>query len=196
MFAGIIKETGTVEAIDKSGTNLIFTIASDISPLLNIDQSIAHNGVCLTVVALTDKNYQVVAILETLEKSNLGDLTIGDLINLEACITAEQKIDGHFVQGHVDTKGTVKAIDEVDGSWYFTIAYPKSFAALLVPKGSVCVNGISLTVVDPTLNTFKIAIIPYTYEHTNLHKLKIGSSVNLEFDILGKYIQRRLEIIS
>jgi len=195
MFAGIIKETGSVQNIEASGTNLTFTIESKLSSQLNIDQSVAHNGVCLTVVDITNNTYKVVAILETLEKSNLGGIKEGDILNLELCITMQQKIDGHFVQGHVDCIGSVQQIEEVDGSWYFTIGYPKSFAALLVPKGSVCVNGISLTVVEPTLDTFKIAIIPYTYEHTNLHRLSIGDSVNLEFDILGKYIQRRMEVL-
>lgn len=196
MFAGIIKETGTISAIEKDGTNVIFSVESDLSPSLSIDQSVAHNGVCLTVVEVVDRVYKVVAILETLNKSNLGELQIGDLLNLEVCITADQKIDGHFVQGHVDTKGSIAAIESVDGSWFFTVNYPESFATLLVPKGSVCINGISLTVIAPGKDSFKVAIIPYTFEHTNLHKLKVGSTVNLEFDILGKYIQRRLEIIA
>jgi len=195
MFAGIIKATGMVHDIESSGTNLIFSIQSDLSTQLSIDQSVAHNGVCLTVVEIENDIYKVVAILETLEKSNLGVLAKGDLLNLELCVTPNQKIDGHFVQGHVDSIGIVKEITEVDGSWYFTISYPKTFAALLVPKGSICINGISLTVVEPTMDTFKVAIIPYTYEHTNLHKLKVGGSVNLEYDILGKYIQRRLEVM-
>jgi len=196
MFAGIIKHLGQVKEVEKDGTNLIFTIQSDISSELNIDQSIAHDGICLTVVEQKKDTHKVVAILESVNKTNLSEWDPGKKVNLELCITANQKIDGHFVQGHVDTTGIVHQIDNKDGSWEFTIEFPSEFASLLVTKGSVTINGISLTVIDPTHTDFKVAIIPYTYEHTNLHTLKVGSKVNLEFDIIGKYLQRHIELQS
>ena len=196
MFAGIIKHIGQVKEVEKDGTNLIFTIQSDISSELNIDQSIAHDGICLTVVEQKEDTHKVVAILESVNKTNLSEWNPGKKANLELCITANQKIDGHFVQGHVDTTGIVQQIDNKDGSWEFTIEFPSEFASLLVTKGSVTINGISLTVIDPTHTAFQVAIIPYTYQHTNLHTLKVGSKVNLEFDIIGKYLQRHIELQS
>ena len=196
MFAGIIKHIGQVKEVEKDGTNLIFTIQSDISSELNIDQSIAHDGICLTVVEQKEDTHKVVAILESVNKTNLSEWNPGKKVNLELCITANQKIDGHFVQGHVDTTGIVQQIDNKDGSWEFTIEFPSEFASLLVTKGSVTINGISLTVIDPTHTAFQVAIIPYTYQHTNLHTLKVGSKVNLEFDIIGKYLQRHIELQS
>lgn len=196
MFAGIIKHIGQVKEVEKDGTNLIFTIQSDISSELNIDQSIAHDGICLTVVEQKEDTHKVVAILESVNKTNLSEWNPGKKVNLELCITANQKIDGHFVQGHIDTTGIVQQIDNKDGSWEFTIEFPSEFASLLVTKGSVTINGISLTVIDPTHTAFQVAIIPYTYQHTNLHTLKVGSKVNLEFDIIGKYLQRHIELQS
>lgn len=196
MFAGIIKYTGRLASMTTKGSNITLSIETELSKSLNIDQSVAHNGVCLTVVQANNDSYQVVAIKETLDRTNLSELRSGDLINLELCVTADQKIDGHFVQGHVDTIGTVENIEALDGSWYITIDYPEAYASLLVDKGSVAVNGISLTVVNPSNSRFKVAIIPYTFEHTNFKELKSGSKVNLEFDIIGKYINRKLDIMN
>ena len=193
MFAGIIEKVGIVKNIISEGTNIHFHIQSDLTPELYIDQSIAHNGVCLTVVAIyPDSSYKVTAVKETLEKSNLGSLSISDKINLERSITMESRIDGHHVQGHVDATATCMDIEEVDGSWYYTFEYSAKFKSLLVNKGSVAINGVSLTVIDPTDSQFRIAIIPYTYHHTNFHQLSAGSKVNIEFDIIGKYVARSL----
>ena len=194
MFAGIIKHLGEVINLEQDGTNSIITIKSPISSQLSIDQSVAHDGICLTVVQVKDDAHKVVAIKESIDKTNLSTWEIGKKINLEMCITATQKIDGHFVQGHVDTKGTILSIDNMNGSWEFTISFSEEFAKLLVNKGSVTINGISLTVIDPSSSSLKVAIIPYTYEHTNLHSLKVGDPVNLEFDIIGKYLQRQIEL--
>jgi len=194
MFAGIIKHLGEVINLEQDGTNSIITIESPISNQLSIDQSVAHDGICLTVIQVKDDTHKVVAIKESIDKTNLSTWKIGKKINLEMCITATQKIDGHFVQGHVDTKGTILSIDNMNGSWEFTISFPEDFAKLLVNKGSVTINGISLTVIDPSSSSLKVAIIPYTYEHTNLHTLKVGDPVNLEFDIIGKYLQRQIEL--
>jgi riboflavin synthase len=193
MFAGIVEKVGIVKDIISEGTNKHFHIQSSIAPELHIDQSIAHNGVCLTVVALfPDNSYKVTAIKETLDKSNLGSLLVDDKINLERSITMESRIDGHHVQGHVDATATCIDIEEVDGSWYYTFQYSSEFQSLLVNKGSVAINGVSLTVIDPTDSQFKIAIIPYTYHNTNFHQLITGSKVNIEFDIIGKYVARNL----
>ncbi len=190
MFTGIIESLGQVKSIEKEGTNLHFTIQSELAPELKIDQSVAHNGVCLTVVALSDGNYTVTAVEETLKKSNLGQLKEGELINLERSMKSDGRLDGHLVQGHVDTMGECTDIQVLDGSWYFKFRYPKERQHLLVDKGSICVNGVSLTVVDPTEDHFSVAIIPYTFEHTNFKQLKIGDPINLEFDIIGKYLAR------
>lgn len=194
MFAGIIEHMGRVVDVISEGTNKHFIISSDIASELYIDQSIAHNGVCLTVVELPAKDlYKVTAVKETLDKSNLGSLKIGSLINLERSIKLNSRIDGHHVQGHVDTTAKCKTIEEVEGSWYFTFTYDEEFSNLLVNKGSVALNGVSLTVVDPSDKTFKVAIIPFTYHHTVFQQLREGDEVNIEFDILGKYVARNLK---
>ncbi len=190
MFTGIIETLGKVEEIKQDGSNVHLTIESAISKELKIDQSIAHNGVCLTVVEQEGSSHIVTAIQETLDRSSLGQLKIGDTINLERAMLANARLDGHIVQGHVDTTGTCVSVEEVDGSWYYTFQYELTEELLLVDKGSVCINGVSLTVVSPEDNRFSVAIIPFTYEHTTFHALKPGDKVNLEFDILGKYIAR------
>lgn len=190
MFTGIIETMGIVEEIRLNGTNKEFTISSAISNELKVDQSLAHNGVCLTVTSLENGKHQVTAIDETLLRSNLGDLKIGESINLERAMSGLSRFDGHLVQGHVDTVGVVKSVLDKDGSWIFTFNFPEENKHLLVDKGSVCINGVSLTVINPTLNTFQVAIIPYTFENTSFNMLKEGDPVNLEFDILGKYIAR------
>ncbi len=190
MFTGIIESLGKVSSIQKEGTNLHFTIQSELAPALKIDQSVAHNGVCLTVVALSDDSYTVTAVEETLKKSNLGQWREGDLVNLERSMKSDGRLDGHMVQGHVDTMGTCADIQVLDGSWYFKFHFPKDRQHLLVDKGSICVNGVSLTVVDPTEDHFSVAIIPYTFEHTNFKQIQVGDPVNLEFDIIGKYLAR------
>jgi riboflavin synthase len=195
MFSGIVEAIGKVEKIAELGSNIELTISSPISKEAYIDQSITHNGVCLTVTSFDDNAHTVVAIQETLIKSQLGKLKKGDLVNLERSITADTRMDGHFVQGHVDTIGKVSHIKDENGSWLYTLNYPEEFYDLIVPKGSVTINGISLTVIDPTNNQFQVAIIPYTYEHTNMHKLQIGDPVNLEFDIFGKYVKRYMDRI-
>jgi riboflavin synthase len=194
MFTGIIESLGIVENISLSGTNKEFTISSSISNELKIDQSLAHNGVCLTVTAIENGRHQVTAIDETLQRSNLGALKIGESINIERAMSGLSRFDGHLVQGHVDTVGSVTEVIDKDGSWIFTFNFPEENKHLLVDKGSVCVNGVSLTVNNPTHNTFQVAIIPYTFEHTTFNHLNPGDSVNLEFDILGKYIARYAKV--
>lgn len=190
MFTGIIETTGKVKHIQKEGSNVHFHISSPITQELKIDQSLAHNGVCLTVVAIDGDQYTVTAVKETLERSNLGKVQAGDAINLERAMVSQGRLDGHIVQGHVDATGTCTKVEEVDGSWYYTFSYQPTPEHLLVDKGSICINGVSLTVVNPVDNLFSVAIIPYTYEHTNFHRLQPGDPVNLEFDILGKYIAK------
>lgn len=195
MFSGIIEESATVVALDKDRENLHISLKCSFANELKIDQSVAHNGVCLTVVDIKDDVYTVTAIRETLDVSNLGDLKLGDKVNLERSMLMNGRLDGHIVQGHVDTTAICTNIQEVDGSWYFTFEFVfDSLKAkkgyFVVDKGSVTVNGVSLTVVEPTNNSFKVAIIPYTYEFTNFHQFKVGTKVNLEFDIIGKYISR------
>ena len=190
MFTGIIETMGIVEEIRLNGSNKEFTISSAISNELKVDQSLAHNGVCLTVTALENGKHNVTAIDETLLRSNLGALKIGESINVERAMSGLSRFDGHLVQGHVDTVGVVKSVLDKDGSWIFTFNYPEENKHLLVDKGSVCINGVSLTVNNPTHNTFQVAIIPYTFEHTTFNHLNPGDPVNLEFDILGKYIAR------
>lgn len=190
MFTGIIEKLGTVKKIRREGSNVHFTIASDLAGSLKIDQSLAHNGVCLTVVDIQDGAYTVTAVEETLNRSNLGTWELGDKINLERAMVYGGRLDGHIVQGHVDDTGICTDIKEVDGSWYFEFQYQPTREHLLVDKGSICVNGVSLTVVSPEADRFSVAIIPYTYEHTNFHQFRVGSKVNLEFDVLGKYLAR------
>jgi riboflavin synthase len=194
MFTGIIEKIGTVQSIEKEGTNVHFTIASAISEELKIDQSLSHNGVCLTVVALSEGTHTVTAIEETMKRSNLGALQVGDLVNLERAMQSNGRLDGHIVQGHVDKMGEVVSVAEVDGSWYFRFKYEVTEEHLLVDKGSICINGVSLTVVEPEGNEFSVAIIPYTYENTNFKSFKAGDKVNLEFDILGKYIAKYVKL--
>lgn len=193
MFTGIIESLGTITAIDKKGTNITFFVKSDISKELKVDQSVSHDGVCLTVESVNSGVHQVTAIEETLLKSNLSDWVPGTAINMERCMLNNGRFDGHIVQGHVDTVGEIVSVVEKDGSWVFTVKHdPKGH--ITVEKGSVTVNGISLTCFDCEEGKFSIAIIPYTFEHTNLHNKKAGDRVNLEFDIIGKYVQKLLTI--
>lgn len=190
MFTGIIEQLGIVRAIRKEDENVHFTISTSFISELKIDQSIAHNGCCLTVVELNDEQYSVTAIQETLDKTNLGLWDIGDKINLERCMQLNGRLDGHIVQGHVDTVAECIHILDQEGSWKYTFHY--SGEHVTVEKGSITVNGVSLTVVDSKINEFSVCIIPYTFEHTNFHKLQIGDKVNLEFDIIGKYVAKLL----
>lgn len=192
MFTGIIEDLGTVDKIKKEGTNLNFNIKSAISSALKIDQSVSHNGVCLTVTKVENDSHWVTAIDETLQKSTLSKLIVGDSINLERCMVANGRFDGHIVQGHVDQTGIVKSIKEVDGSWLYDFEFDESVGNVTVEKGSISVNGVSLTCFNSTKNTFSVAIIPYTHKHTNFHSLQVGNTVNLEFDIIGKYVKRLL----
>lgn len=190
MFTGIVETMGQIAQIREEGTNVHVTIKTALAADLKIDQSVAHNGVCLTVVAQDEEQYTVTAIDETLQKTNLGDWKEGDFVNLERAMQHNARLDGHIVQGHVDTTGTCTGVKEVDGSWIFSFKYTPNELHLLVDKGSVCINGTSLTVVDPTDATFSVAIIPYTFENTIFKFMKAGDAINLEFDILGKYIAR------
>ncbi len=194
MFTGIIETLGTVVRVEQEGTNKHFTLKSSISDELKVDQSLAHNGVCLTVVDQPRGHHVVTAVEETLNRSNLGRWKTGDQVNLERAMLSNGRLDGHIVQGHVDATGECLEVREVEGSWYYRFRYASSPEHILVDKGSICVDGVSLTVVEPTIDTFSVAIIPYTYEHTNFHDLQKGSLVNLEFDILGKYIARYAEL--
>lgn len=194
MFTGIIEALGKVEKIEKEGSNVHFTLSSPISDQLKIDQSVAHNGVCLTVVALGEQQHTLTAIQETLDKSNLGHLKLGDEVNLERAMVAGSRLDGHMVQGHVDTTGKCIKVEEVAGSWYYHFRYTPTPEHLLVDKGSICINGVSLTVVKAEGNDFSVAIIPYTYEHTTFKHLQPGDEVNLEFDVIGKYIAKYLAV--
>ena len=196
MFTGIIETMGTVKKMVKDQGNMHVTVESPISNELKIDQSVSHNGACLTVVALSEGSHTVTAIEETLQKTELGDWKEGDFINLERCMQMGGRLDGHIVQGHVDGTGVCRSVEDTDGSWRFTFEIDPQFSPLLVDKGSVTVNGVSLTVVDPTQNGFSVAIIPYTREHTNFKTLEAGMRVNLEFDIIGKYIARQMEAYS
>ena len=190
MFTGIIEATGKVRNIVPEGSNVHFDINSSLASELKIDQSLSHNGVCLTVVAVNNDEYRVTAIDETLQKSSLGQLKEGDLVNLERCMAANARFDGHIVQGHVDQTGKLLSVDSIDGSWVFTFSYDPRQGNITVEKDSICVNGTSLTCFNSREGLFSVAIIPYTYENTNFHLLQPGDIVNLEFDIIGKYIQR------
>lgn len=192
MFTGIVESLGKVEKIEKNGTNKNFLFSSSISTELKVDQSLAHNGVCLTVTKVEGSQYRVTAIDETLQKSNLGNLKVGDITNLERCMVANGRFDGHIVQGHVDQVGICQSIKEIGGSWLFDFEYDPSFGHVTVEKGSICVNGVSLTCFNSKSNGFTVAIIPFTYDHTSFGQLKSGDSVNLEFDIIGKYVKRIL----
>ncbi len=199
MFSGIIEGTATLKAIRKEKENIHFTFHCNFVHELKIDQSISHNGVCLTVVDLVDDTYTVTAMQETLLRSNLGDLVVGDEVNVERSMIMNGRLDGHIVQGHVDQTAECISVEDADGSYYFTFKYPfdKKMAKhgyLTVDKGSVAVNGVSLTVCNPTKDTFQVAIIPYTFEHTNFHSIKVGTRANIEFDIIGKYISRIMNL--
>ena len=193
MFSGIVEATGKLVKVVEEKGNKHFTLECPFTDELKIDQSVAHNGVCLTVVELKDNRYTVTAIHETLIKSNLGLLKEGDIVNLERSMRPEALLDGHIVQGHVDQTAVCTNVEEADGSWYYTFEYDPSLGNVTVEKGSVAVNGVSLTVVNSKENSFQVAIIPYTYEHTNFHTFKKGTVVNLEFDIVGKYIARLMK---
>jgi riboflavin synthase len=192
MFTGIIEQLGELKKKVKDGGNVHFTIESSFTHELKIDQSVAHNGCCLTVVAIQENEYRVTAIQETLEKTNLNSWEIGSKINLERCLPFNGRLDGHIVQGHVDTVGICTEIEDQNGSWKFRFTYESP--ELTVEKGSIAVNGTSLTVVDSTQNAFSVCIIPYTYEFTNFHTLKVGNQVNLEFDIIGKYVAKWMSV--
>jgi len=190
MFTGIIEEMGRVEHIENEGSNLNLFIKSQMTPELKIDQSVAHNGVCLTVVEINDSTYKVSVIKETLDKTSLGKLKVGDFVNLERAMKLGDRLDGHLVQGHVDQVAVCKEIVENDGSWVFTFSYDVSFGNITIEKGSITVNGVSLTVVNSKENAFSVAIIPYTFAHTNFNRIKKGDAVNIEFDLVGKYLKR------
>jgi len=195
MFSGIVEEAATVVALEKDQGNLNITLTCSFTNELKIDQSVSHNGVCLTVVSIKDDTYAVTAIQETLDRSNLGHLEIGSKVNLERSMMMNGRLDGHIVQGHVDQTAVCTDVQEADGSWYYTFEYVFDYEKakrgyFTVDKGSVTVNGVSLTVVEPTENSFKVAIIPYTHDFTNFHQIEVGSLVNIEFDIIGKYISR------
>ncbi|KEZ92488.1 riboflavin synthase [Nonlabens ulvanivorans] len=190
MFTGIIESAARVIQLKKENTNLHLTLESNITSELKIDQSVAHNGVCLTVVAIDGNQYVVTAIEETLQKTNIGALNIGDIVNIERAMKMNARLDGHIVQGHVDQTAVCKDIINKDGSWIFTFEYEKDLHNVTIEKGSICINGVSLTVVNSKINEFSVAIIPYTYEHTGFKTLKKNNVVNLEFDVIGKYVKR------
>jgi len=190
MFTGIIEDIGKVTHLQHEHENLHLTIESNITSELKIDQSVSHNGVCLTVVKIEDNNYTVTAIKETLDKTNIGNLQVGDWVNLERAMKLGDRLDGHIVQGHVDQTAICTSIKSQNGSWAYTFTYNASLNNITIEKGSVTVNGVSLTVVNSKKDTFSVAIIPYTYEHTNFNTFKVNSVVNIEFDVLGKYIQK------
>jgi riboflavin synthase len=190
MFTGIIEEMGVVDHLENEGSNLNLFIKSQMTTELKIDQSVAHNGACLTVVEIKDGVYKVSAIKETLNKSTLGQLKAGDLVNLERAMKLGDRLDGHLVQGHVDQTAICTEIKDNNGSWHFTFSYDESLGNITIEKGSITVNGVSLTVVNSKKSSFTVAIIPYTYSHTNFNKIKAGDTVNIEFDIVGKYLKR------
>jgi riboflavin synthase len=191
MFTGIIENLGEITAIEVAGENKTFTVKSSLTPELKIDQSVAHNGVCLTVIAINKDEYKVTAIKETLDITASGNWLIGQKLNLERAAKLNARLDGHIVQGHVDSTAKVKSIENENGSWRYTFEFPSTFAPLIISKGSICVDGVSLTAISPSDNTFQVAIIPYTYEHTVFHQYKVEDYVNIEYDLIGKYIFRR-----
>lgn len=194
MFTGIIESLGRVTNLVKENDNLHISVRSTISEELKIDQSLSHNGVCLTVIAINNDEYTVTAIQETLNKTNLRFLSIGDEVNLERAMKLGERLDGHMVQGHVDQTGVCVGVSETNGSWFYTFEFDPRLNNMTIEKGSITVNGVSLTVVDSRKNAFSVAIIPYTYEHTNFKNFKVGDTVNLEFDVLGKYIKRLYDL--
>ena len=196
MFTGIVKHLGEIYSVSDEGTGKVIEIFAPFEEKIQVDQSIAHEGVCLTVADIllsTEKGtqYKVVAVEETLQKTNLSSWKTGDKVNLELCLKVGDRLDGHFVQGHVDTVGRVEEIEDRDGSWLYRFSYPEEYAHLLVDKGSICINGTSLTIIEAGRDFFTITIIPYTYEHTSFKYLQVGDAINLEFDILGKYFLRK-----
>ncbi|MEP3210767.1 MAG: riboflavin synthase [Maribacter sp.] len=193
MFTGIIETLGEITKLEQDGSNLHITVNSAITQELKIDQSVAHNGVCLTVVSLQENSYTVTAISETLQKSSLGHLEVGDKVNLERAMILGSRLDGHIVQGHVDQTGVCTAVREEEGSWLFSFEYDVSTNNPTIEKGSITIDGTSLTVVDSGKNTFSVAIIPYTYEHTRFNSYKVGTVVNLEFDVIGKYVAKLMQ---
>lgn len=192
MFTGIVETTGRVAAIQIEGTNLTFTIKSLLAAELKVDQSVSHNGICLTVTSVSGDAYTVTAVDETLKKTNLGQVQVGHRVNLERCMPATGRFDGHIVQGHVDQTGRCMNVQDLEGSWLYDFEYNPESGNVTVEKGSICINGVSLTVFNSTDNTFRVTIIPYTYEHTTFRELQAGDVVNLEFDIVGKYIKKML----
>ncbi|WP_298488086.1 riboflavin synthase [uncultured Maribacter sp.] len=190
MFTGIIETLGQITNLEKEGSNLHITVVSNITSELKIDQSVAHNGVCLTVVTIKDKEYTVTAIEETLKKTSLNNLAVGEKVNLERAMILGSRLDGHIVQGHVDQTGICTSISEKDGSWFFSFEYDATLNNPTIEKGSITIDGTSLTVVNSGKNTFSVAIIPYTYEHTRFGSYKVGTVVNLEFDVIGKYVSK------
>jgi riboflavin synthase len=190
MFTGIIETLGIIKEIKKDNDNLHITVSSSITHELKIDQSVAHNGVCLTVIAIDNEEYTVTAIRETIVKTNLAEWRIGDLLNLERAMKLGDRLDGHIVQGHIDQTGVCTAISEANGSWYFTFEYDSKLNNITIEKGSITVNGVSLTVLNSKPNEFSVAIIPYTFEHTNFKAFQLGTKINLEFDVVGKYVAR------
>ncbi|WP_396591266.1 riboflavin synthase [Allomuricauda sp. R78024] len=196
MFTGIIETLGKIEKLEKDGDNLHITVSSEITSELKIDQSVSHNGVCLTVVALDADQYTVTAIEETLAKTSLGDLKVGDVVNLERAMVLGARLDGHIVQGHVDQTASCISVQQKDGSWVFGFEYDSTLNNITIEKGSITVDGVSLTVVDSKKNAFSVAIIPYTYEHTRFSTYSPGTTVNLEFDVIGKYVARLIQLHS
>lgn len=194
MFTGIIETIATIESIKKEGGNLHLTLRSSLTSELKIDQSVAHNGICLTVVGIESDLYTVTAIGETIAKTNLGDWKVGDEVNLERAMKLGDRLDGHIVQGHVDQVGVCQSVIETDGSWRYTFAYDTARNNITIEKGSITVNGVSLTVVDSKKSEFSVAIIPYTHAHTNFKSFAVGTKVNLEFDVIGKYVSRLQEL--
>jgi len=190
MFTGIIETAATIQHIERENDNIHITLSSPITHELKIDQSLAHDGVCLTVVAVDADSYTVTAIKETLEKTNLGGWAVGTTVNLERAMKLGDRLDGHIVQGHVDQTGVCKSVEEAGGSWYFTFTYDAGPQNITIEKGSITVNGVSLTVVNSKQNEFSVAIIPYTFNHTNFNTIKAGTTINLEFDVVGKYVAR------
>jgi riboflavin synthase len=194
MFTGIIESLGEIKSVNKSETNINFNVKSSLANELEIDQSLSHNGVCLTIVNVSENSYSVTAINETILKTNLKNLKAGDFVNLERSMKMNSRLDGHIVQGHVDQTGTCTSIENHDGSWVFSFEFDSDQKNITIEKGSITVNGVSLTVINSNKNSFSVAIIPYTYQNTNFHKLVKGEIVNLEFDVLGKYIAKILDL--
>ena len=194
MFTGIIEQLGIVEGVQKNGSNVTLTVNATLANDLKVDQSLSHSGICLTVESIQNDTYTVTAIEETLKKTSLSDWEVGTVVNLERCLRFDGRLDGHIVQGHVDTVGKCIEATTKDGSWEYVICFDKKFSTLIIEKGSISLNGISLTIFNVTDNCFTVAIIPYTYEHTNMHTLKINEDVNIEFDIIGKYVNRMKKI--